>query len=101
MLFYRYLGVELDTCLNFKMFKERVLARAKSSMTRIWGMVFVQDICRSKGPLNLYQGLVRSVLEYGSQIWGKEKWAQGEQVQVEMGIRVLQCSTMSTREVKS
>jgi hypothetical protein len=98
VLYYKYLGVELDHCLSFKMFKERVLARARSSMARIWGMGIRSGFLSVKGSINLYQGLVRSTLEYASQIWGADQWPQGEKVQKEMAIRVLRCSTMTTHE---
>ena len=93
VLFYKYLGVELDHCLSFKMFKERVLARARSSMARIWGMGIRSGYLSVKGSINLYQSLVRSSLEYASQIWGADQWPQGEKVQKEMAIRVLRCSS--------
>ena len=98
VLFYKYLGIELDHCLSFKMFKERVLARARTSMARAWGMGIKTGYLSVKSSISLWQAVVRSTLDYGSQIWGKEKWPEGEQVQANMAIRILRCSPMTTRE---
>ena len=51
-----------------------------------------------KGGVMLWKSLVRSILEYGCEIWGKEQWLEGEQVQADMAKKILRCSTMSTRE---
>ena len=98
VLFYKYLGLELDHCLSFKMFKERVLARARASMARAWGMGIRTGYLSVKSSISLWQAVVRSTLDYGSQIWGKEKWLEGEQVQANIAIRILRCSSMTTRE---
>ena len=99
VLYYKYLGMEFDYSLSFKVFKERILARARSSMARVWGMGIKSGLLSVKGSINLWQGLIRSNLEYGAQIWGKEKWTKGEQVQREMARRILRCSSYTTSEV--
>ena len=43
--------------------------------------------------------LVRPILEYGAEIWGEKKWKEGENLQMEMGRRILGVSKMTTREV--
>src|SRR6185503_4445197 len=48
--------------------------------------------------LNLYQALVRSVLEYGAEVWTNEEWEEGERVQREMGRRILRCHGKTTNE---
>ena len=35
---YKYLGVELDNCLTFKIFKSRIIASARGNMARVWSM---------------------------------------------------------------
>src|SRR5690242_16521835 len=39
VLAYKYLGIELDNCLTLKIFKNRLIARARVNMARIWNMV--------------------------------------------------------------
>ena len=51
-----------------------------------------------KSCINLWQALVRSNLEYGSAIWGKDKWLEGEQIQADMAKRILRCSSKTQRE---
>ncbi len=66
VLLYKYLGMEFD-------FKEEAIVRPRMNMGRVW----------NKGQLWRYavQSLVRSVLEYGCVVLGKEKWPEAEQVQ--------------------
>ena len=51
-----------------------------------------------KASINLYQALVRSVLEYSCEIWGDQVWLEGEKVQREMGRRILRCNGKTTNE---
>jgi len=46
-----------------------------------------------------WQVLVRPILEYGAEIWGEMNWKEGEDLQLEMGRRVLGVSKMTTKEV--
>ena len=38
----------------------------------------------AKAMLRGWEVLVRPVIEYGAEIWGEKKWAEGEQLQFEM-----------------
>jgi len=55
------------------------------------------EICPLKDQFNLWESLCRSILEYGSEVWGKEKWPEGEQIQADMAKRILRVSTKTTR----
>lgn len=57
-------------------------------MAKIWSMGIKSGYLSVKGSINLWQALVRSILEYGSEIWGFDKWLDGEQVQVDMAKRI-------------
>ena len=46
-----------------------------------------------------WQVLVRPVMEYGAEIWGEKNWKEGENLQLEMGRRVLGVSKMTTRKL--
>ena len=50
-----------------------------------------------KASVNLWESLVRSIVEYASQIWGDEVWEEGEKLQAEMGRRILRCSPYATK----
>ena len=52
-----------------------------------------------KASINLYEALVRSVLEYGAEVWGDEQWEEGEKIQREMGRRLLRCHSKTANEV--
>ena len=47
----------------------------------------------------LWKALVRSILEYGCEIWGDAELPDFEKLQVEMGRRILRCNSTLTNEV--
>jgi len=98
VLIYKYLGIELDNCLSFKVFKERLLHKAKTNMGRVYSMGIRSGFLSVKGSINLYQALVRSILEFSCELWGKDAWKDGENIQLEMSRRILRCSRKSTNE---
>src|SRR6185503_9757397 len=59
-----------------------------------WGMGMREGSLSVKAAINLYQALVRSVLEYG--VWGEGE--EGERVQREMGRRILRCHGKTCNE---
>ena len=67
-------------------------------MSKVWSMGMKNGCLSVKAGINLYQALVRSVLEYGCEIWGDEEWEQGERIQREMRRRILRCSGKTTNE---
>jgi hypothetical protein len=98
VLSYKYLGVELDNRLSYKEFKARLLNKSRMNMGRIWAMGIRSGYLSIKASMNLWQSLVRSILEYSCEIWGDEIWREGEQVQLDMARRILRCSTKTTKE---
>jgi hypothetical protein len=98
LLVYKYLGVELDNCLTFKTFKERILLKARCNMGRIYAMGIKSGHLSVKGSINLWQALVRPILEFSCEIWGKEVWTAGENLQLEMSKRILRCSGKTSNE---
>ena len=69
------------------------------TLERIWSMGISSGFLSIKGGINLWQSLVRSILDYGSQLWGNEVWKQGESLQLEMGKRLLRCSMTTGEEI--
>ena len=47
----------------------------------------------------IWMSLVRSVVEYGSEIWGEGNFTDLEKLQVSMGKRILRCGSKMTEEV--
>ncbi len=94
---YKYLGVELDKKLSFKDFKTRILGNAKKNLSRIWFMGIKSGDLSIKASMNLWEALVRSQLEYASEIWGQDKWKEGENLQMDMCRRVLHCSSRTSK----
>ena len=98
VLMYKYLGVDLDYKLSFQSFKSRILSRARSNMGRIWAMGIRSGFLSVEASINLWEALVRSGLEYASEVWGFEIWPEGQKVQLEMGRRILRCQSKTSNE---
>jgi hypothetical protein len=91
---YKYLGLMVDSIFSWKKHLEKCLEKARKRMKALCELgISVKALLRG------WQVLVRPVLEYGAEIWGEKIWKQGEDLQIEMGRRVLGVSKMTTREV--
>ena len=97
VLVYKYLGVDLDYRLIFGEFKNKILAKAKSNLSRIWNMGIKEGVLSIKASINLYQTLVLSGLEYSSQLWGFDLWEFGEQIQFSFIRYILHCSIKTSK----
>jgi hypothetical protein len=89
---YKYLGVELDNRLLLKEFKRRLFSKAYQNMSKVWAMGMNTGYLSIKAGVNLWESLVRSIVEYAVEIWGDEVWKEGENLLHEMGRRILRCS---------
>jgi len=90
---YKYLGLILDLRLIDKIFE-----KARKRMRTLCTMGLRKGIS-VRAVMRGWEVLVRPIMEYGSEIWGEKKWKEGEDLQIEMGRRVLGVSRMTTREV--
>ena len=98
VLYYKYLGIEISKNLTMKAFKLRIKNKAKENMLKAFGMGMSSGHLSIKAGINLYNALVRSILDYGSEIWGYDKWEDGEKIQRAFGRRLLRCSSKTTNE---
>ena len=86
---YKYLGLDMRGNLSWKDYKKRILSKAKRNMAKAWSMGIRSGYLSVEAAVNVWQTLIRSVLEYGAEIWGNVKWEQAEILQREMGRRIL------------
>jgi hypothetical protein len=68
--FYKYLGIELTRTLNFKLYTERILEKASRNMQRVLAMGVAGGFLGHKLAETVWKSLVRSVLEFGCEVWG-------------------------------
>jgi len=95
---YKYLGMELDTQLTQGEFRKRIHDKARVNVKRVWAMGMRHGSLSVLAGINLYKALVRSILEYGAEVWKDIKWEEGERIQREMGRRILRCHGKTTNE---
>ena len=94
---YKYLGLIIDRNFSFKDHMNKILEKSRKRMRAICALGLGNGIS-AKAILRGWEVLVRPLIEYGAEIWGEKKWKEGEDLQIEMGRRVLGVSKMTTRE---
>jgi len=96
---YKYLGIELTRTLKWHPYIKRVLAKAKRNMTQALAMG-ISGGCMTVRMANIvWMSLVRSIVEYGCEIWGDRDYLDLEKLQINMGKRILRCSSRTSEEV--
>jgi hypothetical protein len=95
---YRYLGMEMDTKLSQKEFRQRIGGKARGNVSKVWGMGMRNGSLSVAASINLYEALVRSILEYGAEVAAPTQWKEAEKIQREMARRILRCHGKTTNE---
>ena len=95
---YKYLGLVVDKNFTWKEHLKKIWEKARKRMRGLCGLGLREGIS-ARAMLRGWEVLVRPIMEYGAEIWGEMRWKEGEELQMEMGRRVLGVSRMTTREV--
>ena len=77
-----------DTKLDWKLHKETILAKAKRRAYTMVGFGACK-ILPVKASVNLWEVLVRPILEYAAEVWGGGVWEAAEKLQREVGKLIL------------
>jgi hypothetical protein len=96
---YKYLGIELTRTLRWKPYTERILEKAYRNMHKTWAMGVLGGWLSVNTSVIIWKSVVRSVLEYGCEIWGESVLPQFEKIQLEMGRKILRCGPRMNGEV--
>jgi hypothetical protein len=99
VLQYKYLGIELTRHLKWYKYKKRILEKARKRMIVTQAMGIKSGYLSVRAASNIWEALVRPILEYGAEVWGEDKWEEAEKLQREMGRRILKCSETTANEV--
>ena len=82
---YKYLGVRLTENWKLDTRREELLGKARRSFWRAWGMgMRGKSVLSSAGAAELWEVLVRPVLEYGAEV-DSFKWEESERLQLLAG----------------
>jgi hypothetical protein len=90
---YKYLGIELTRTLKWRPYIKRVLAKARRNMTQALAMGVSGGYMSTRLACVVWKSLVRSIIEYGCEIWGDKIFIELEKLQVAMGKRILRCGS--------
>jgi hypothetical protein len=93
---YKYLGIELHNGQPFREYKKRALASATRAGHCVAGMGMYSGKLSVPIGIQVYQAMVRPLLEYGAEIWSITPFQQADQLQLIMGKRILQCPTRTS-----
>jgi len=95
---YKYLGLDIDERLSWKIHKNRVLNAARKHFYLMCSFNSFRKLS-TRSVIYAYQMLVRSKFEYGFELWFSEKGtAEFEQFQREVAKRILRLSSKTTNE---
>lgn len=61
---YKYLGIEFEEKLKWKLFKERLLTKANRNMRALMGMTSKTNYLSVKAAVELWKTLILPILEY-------------------------------------
>ena len=82
---YKYLGIEVTADWNMNLTKRTMELKARRNMQLAYSMGVSKGLVTIKAGVNIWNALVRSVLEYGVQVWiGNEQWKEAELIQRSM-----------------
>ena len=95
---YKYLGIEIENKLKWKLFKDRLLTKAERNMRAAMGMGNRTKHLSVKAAVGLWKALVRPILEYAAEIWGEKDWKEAEILQRTMAKRILGMKERTTNE---
>jgi len=97
--FYKYLGIELTRTLSYKKYLTRIITKAKRNLVQTLAMGIKGGFMTPRLGNIMWTNLVRSIVEYGSEVWGEREVKEIDQLQHEMGKRILRCSKKTSKEV--
>jgi Reverse transcriptase (RNA-dependent DNA polymerase) len=96
---YKYLGIEITRTLKWHPYLKRILAKARRNMTQALAMGISGGFMTVRLANIIWMSLVRSIIEYGCEIWGEKEYVEFEKLQLEMGKRILRCGSRTSDEV--
>jgi hypothetical protein len=96
---YKYLGIELTRTLRWSKYIKRILAKARRNMTQALTMGITGGFLTPRLSNIIWMSLVRSIIEYGCELWGDESFVEFEKLQLEMGKRILRTGKTTPDEV--
>jgi hypothetical protein len=96
---YKYLGIELTRTLDWRPYTKRILEKARKNMTQTWAMGISGGFMTVKTGELVWTSLVRSIVEYGCEVWGDISLTDFEDLQTTMGRKILRCGSRMSKEV--
>ena len=93
---YKYLGLDFKANLSWSVTKDRLARKAKARLA-IVRKAIIEGISM-EATEGLWAALIRPILEYGCELWGATNWPAAEQIQREVGRRLLGMNSKAADE---
>ena len=81
---YKYLGIEMENKLTWKLFKRRLIEKAEKNMCAACAMGMRTGHLSVKVSIGIWKTLVRPILEFAAEVWGEKNWEEAEKLQRKM-----------------
>ena len=83
--------------MSWKTHKTYILAKAKKRTYPIFGFG-INKLLPVKTCVNLWEVLVRPILEYAGEVWGEGPWEEADELQREVAKTILNAPTRTANE---
>ena len=93
---YRYLGVVLSSNLSWKHHIEALYKKAYRRL--VVGLEVIRKGLMFEAANNFWGTMIRPIMEYGAEVWGRMAWPEAETAQNLMGTNLLGVSSKTTLE---
>lgn len=93
---FKYLGIDFTCNLSWKATKCRLAGKAKAKLA-IVSKAIIEGISLETAE-TLWVSLIRPTLEYGAEVWGRGAWLPAEQLQREVGRKILGVGSKTCNE---
>ena len=94
---YKYLGIELDHKLNYRMARELVRRKARKAI--VLAINAFRKGLEFKAGQRIWLNMIRPILEYGAEIWSARKEDDLERLQLQVGKALLGVGKSCASEV--
>ena len=78
---YKYLGIDVTPTFNMKQHLSSKLIKTKNAINISWNLLLRKKEVPNSAKYKVYEGVLRSMMCYGAQVWGFQEFEEVEKLQ--------------------